>query len=191
MEVLQPGHYWKTPFVWEPGCPQPHPEAALVFEPTPEHWLLDAVASVMADSLDESDRLAVGRLGPARAAVELLALASREFEAPHGWWRLARDDKGHAVGFVLPVLFADESTRRQGHPEGTIFYMGVLPEFRGRGHCLELLAEATRVFIDARCWRIFCDTATTNHPMVNAFRRAGYSERAPWQRSVTFGRSAA
>jgi ribosomal protein S18 acetylase RimI-like enzyme len=145
----------------------------------------------MADSLDESDRLAVGRLGPARAAVELLALASREFEAPHGWWRLARDDKGHAVGFVLPVLFADESTRRQGHPEGTIFYMGVLPEFRGRGHCLELLAEATRVFIDARCWRIFCDTATTNHPMVNAFRRAGYSERAPWQRSVTFGRSAA
>src|SRR5271167_3635049 len=92
MEVLQPGHYWKTPFVWEPGCPEPGPESARAFEATPEHWLLDAVASVMADSLDESDRYAVSQLGPARAAAGLLAIASHHFAAPVGWWRLARDD---------------------------------------------------------------------------------------------------
>jgi ribosomal protein S18 acetylase RimI-like enzyme len=62
--------------------------------------------------------------------------------------------------------------------------MGVLPEFRGRGYAFELLAEATRIFDAAHCWRVFCDTATDNFPMVDAFRRAGYIEHAPWQRSV-------
>ena len=60
--------------------------------------------------------------------------------------------------------------------------MGVLPAFRG--HALCLLTQATRVFIAARCWRIFCDTCTTNAPMVQAFRTAGYREGQPWQRPL-------
>jgi ribosomal protein S18 acetylase RimI-like enzyme len=183
-EPLRPGHFWKTPFVWEPGCPEPAAADGLVYEPASTEWLHEAMAAVMADSLDESDRHAVAYGGAARAARELLSVDTDCFEQRDGWWRAARDTHGDAVGFVLPVLFKQAARWRDDRPEGTIYYMGVLPAFRGRGHGLRLLAEATRVFIAARCWRIFCDTGTANAPMVSAFRSAGYRERQPWQRPL-------
>ena len=183
-EPLRPGHFWKTPFVWEPGCPEPGPADGLAFEPAPQDWLHGALAAVMADSLDESDRYAVEHGGPAIAASELLAIAPQHFELRAGWWLRARDAERHAVGFVLPVLFKQGARWKGDRPEGTIFYMGVLPAFRGRGHALHLLAQATRVFIAARCWRIFCDTGTANAPMVQAFRTAGYREGQSWQRPL-------
>jgi ribosomal protein S18 acetylase RimI-like enzyme len=142
------------------------------------------MAAVMADSLDESDRYAVAHGGAARAARELLAVDTDYFETRDGWWRVARDADGQMVGFVLPVLFRQAARWQGERPEGTIYYMGVLPACRGRGHGLRLLAEATRVFIAARCWRIFCDTGTANTPMVQAFRSAGYREGPPWQRPL-------
>jgi ribosomal protein S18 acetylase RimI-like enzyme len=62
--------------------------------------------------------------------------------------------------------------------------MGVLPQFRARGYGLELVYEATRVFLAAGCWRIFCDTGTDNAPMIMTFRQAGYMERKQWQRPL-------
>jgi hypothetical protein len=47
-----------------------------------------------------------------------------------------------------------------------------------------LLDEATRVFIGADCWRVFCDTGSRNEPMLRTFRTAGYEERTPWQRPL-------
>jgi len=183
MDTLQPGHCWKTPFYREPGWAMPA-TSALTFEAAPGDWLLDAVAQVMADSLDESDRHAVARSGSVRAAGDLLALAPQHFETRSGWWRRGLDANGRPVGFVLPVLFRAEKNWKDGRPEGTIFYMGVLPPCRGHGHAFDLLVEATRIFDAAHCWRVFCDTGTDNVPMVHAFRRAGYQERAPWQRSL-------
>ena len=184
MEPLQPDHYWKTPFIWEPGGPVPSAESGLTYEAAPDNWLLSAVAQVMSSSIDASDRYAVGEFGAERAAADLLALAPEYFELRPGWWQLARDRDGSAVGFVLPALLQGEGRWRNGRPQGTIFYMGVLPEFRGHGHGRELLAQATRTFIAADCWRILCDTGTDNHPMIEAFRQAGYTERSRWQRSV-------
>lgn len=184
MDPPQPGHFWKTPFYWEPGCPQPPSDPALAFEPATAGWLHGAVAQVMASSIDESDQVAVRESGAQGAAAELLALAPQYFELRPNWWRLARDVQGNEVGFVLPVLLGGEKAWKHGKPQGSIFYMGVLPRFRGKGHARELLAEATRVFIEAGCWRIFCDTSSLNHPMMNAFRAAGYMERSPWQRPL-------
>jgi ribosomal protein S18 acetylase RimI-like enzyme len=184
MEPLKPDHYWKTPFIWEPGCPLPPATPSLRFEAVDDAWLLPAVAQVMSDSLDESDKHVVGRFGPSGAVADLFAFNAEVFEKRPGWWTAAVDDQGRRVGFVLPVLFRREATWKDGRPEGTIFYMGVLPGFRGHRYALELLAQATRVFIAANCWRIFCDTGTDNSPMVRAFRQAGYKERAPWQRSI-------
>ena len=138
----------------------------------------------MASSLDESDRFTVPRIGAVAAAQELYELLPQYFERKPGWWRMAKDRDGQMVGFVLPVTFKEERFWKDGKPHGTVVYMGVLPAFRGHGYGLELVHEATRVFIGADCWRVFCDTGSDNVPTVNAFRRAGYMERKPWQRPL-------
>ena len=184
MEALQPGHFWKTPFIWEPGCVEPPATSELSFVDLTEEWLIGAAAEVMSHSLDESDQYAVTNVGAAQAAKELLAINTQYFERPSNWWRAAVDGNGRKVGFVLPIVFQDKTRWKDGQPQGTIYYMGVLPEYRGLGYSFALLNEATRVFVQANCWRIFCDTGTDNEPMVKAFRRAGYKERTPWQRPL-------
>jgi len=138
----------------------------------------------MSDSLDESDRHAIRRHGRIRAASHLLESAPDHFAWKREWWQAALDAEDRRIGFVLPVLFRSETTWRNGQPEGTIFYMGVLSAFRGQGYGLDLLFEATRVLIAANCWRILCDTGTGNHAIVRTFRNAGYQELEPWERSI-------
>ena len=164
MEPPQPGHFWKTPFIWEPGCPQPPVASALGFLDADDAWLGDALAEVMSHSLDESDQYAVAHGGAAQAVEELLALVPQYFERPANWWRAAVDLSGRQVGFVLSVLFLDKARWKDGCPQAATLHMGVLPEFRGRGHAVALLHEATRVLIQAGCWRIFCDAGTDNAP---------------------------
>jgi ribosomal protein S18 acetylase RimI-like enzyme len=156
----------------------------LDFEPVSDEALRPAIGAVMSTSMDEPDRFTVPSLGIAAAVQEVYELLPRHFERQAGWWRMGRDAQGRTVGFVLPVIFKEERLWRDGRPQGTILYMGVLPEFRGLGYGLELLHEATRVFIEPGCWRIFCDTGTDNAPMIEAFRQAGYTEREPRQRPL-------
>ena len=184
MQAPQPGHYWKTPFYWESNCATPPGSGSLKFEAASDQWLRGAIADVMQSPTDDSDRYTVPRVGVAAAVQELFDLQSLYFERPPGWWRLAMDPTNRPVGFVLPVLFKEDRFWKEGRPQGTIFYMGVLPEFRGLGYALALVHEATRVFIEAGCWRVFCDTGTDNLPMVKTFRQAGYMERTPWQRPL-------
>jgi len=178
------GTYWKTPFLWEPGSPEPLASSSLTFQVADEKWLESAVADVMSHSLDESDRFAVARHGAEHAVTHLMAMLPDYFERPEGWWHAGIDAEGNKVGFVLPVLFKDASQWKGRRPQGTIFYMGVLPPFRGHGYGLALVHHATRLFIEAGCWRILCDTGSDNLPMVSTFRRAGYHERSPWLRPI-------
>ncbi len=184
MDAPAPGHYWKTPFIWEPGCPVPPTQGALRYEIAPEPWLRQSMATVMRHSLDESDLCTVRMIGIDKAVDEVYGVAQQYFEERAGWWRAAADSQGQRVGFVLTTVFADKSRWKGGQPQGTILYMGVLPEHRGHGYALELILEATRTCISANCWRAFCDTGSGNHPMVNAFRKAGYQERKQWQRPL-------
>lgn len=183
MSEAPPGQFWKTPFFWDPTCPPPAP-ARLAFRPVDEAWLPGALAQVMATSVDESDQHEVATLGADGAARALLDVMPSYFEREAGWWRSAHTAGGDAVGFVLPARFRAAKNWREGRPEGTVFYVGVLPAFRGQGHGAQLLAEATRVFIAANCWRGFCDTSSRNEPMKRAFRSAGYREQAPWLRPI-------
>jgi|WetSurMetagenome_2_1015567.scaffolds.fasta_scaffold51437_3 ribosomal protein S18 acetylase RimI-like enzyme len=179
--------YWKIPFIWEPGCPVPGASegaAALYFVQAEAEWLRQALAIAMASSLDESDRIAVQRAGAVGAADELLAICPDLFEHADEWWRVAVDSVGQPIGFVLPAIMSDRSRWKAGLPKGTIVYIAVLPGFRGRGYSHPLLAEATRILVTAGCWCILCDTAATNAPMIQTFRRAGYLEQPPWQRPL-------
>lgn len=184
MDTLPPGHYWKTPFYWEACCPLPPCARSLSFAPASDEALRPVIGAVMATSMDDSDRFNVPRIGVEAAVQEVYDLLPRYFAREPDWWRIGSDAQGRAVGFVLPVTFKEERYSKDGQPQGTIFYMGVLPAFRGHGYGLELVHEATRIFLAAGCWRIFCDTGTDNAPMVGAFRQAGYIERERWQRPL-------
>jgi ribosomal protein S18 acetylase RimI-like enzyme len=184
MEALKPGHFWKTPFLWTPGCKAPGPASKLRFDAAEPGWLEQAVASVMATSADESDQAAVAELGGLAAARELLSFDAEYFEVRPGWWAHAVNALGERVGFVLLARLKPDRYWKEGKAQGTIYYMGILPGHRGKGYAADLLDEATRVFIGADCWRVFCDTGSRNEPMLRTFRTAGYEERTPWQRPL-------
>jgi ribosomal protein S18 acetylase RimI-like enzyme len=182
MDAPEPGHFWKTPFLWEHGCPLPPETSDYSFPPVEQAWLEAALAEVMAHSPDESDTFCVAKYGARKAALDLLALCGPYFERPAGWWQSAVDSSGRQLGFVLPVLFKDPARFKDGRPQGTILHIGVLPPYRGQGVGHALLHQATRTLIAAGCWRIFCDASSRNAPMIGAFRKAGYLERKQWQR---------
>lgn len=184
MESLQSGNYWKTPFYWEPGCTQPPSESRLNFVSISDKDLRSMLADAMSTSMDESDRFNVPRVGIGAAVQEVFDLLPHYFDKTPDSWRVGINAEGAPIGFVLPVIFKEERYWKEGWAQGTILYMGVLQQYRGQAFGLELVHEATRVLLRAKCWRIFCDTGSSNHPMINAFRSAGYIERKQWQRPL-------
>ena len=61
----------------------------------------------------------------------------------------------------------------------TIFYVGVVPEMRGRGYVDDLLAAGTATLLEARAGEakdmlLRADTDVANAPMADAFERAGW-----------------
>jgi ribosomal protein S18 acetylase RimI-like enzyme len=185
MEELKPGFYWKTPFLWDDECKVLQTTAPVVYEAAEPNWLSKAVAQTLSTSLDASDQYAVAQLGARKAAEEFLSMAPKHFDMQADWWRMAKDEEGNRVGYVLPVLYKGKKSKREGRPESTIFYMGVLPEYRGKGYGKCLLEESIRVCKQANVWRLFCDTATDNQPMIKAFREVGFKEEKPWQQSIS------
>ncbi|GAA1752339.1 GNAT family N-acetyltransferase [Agromyces humatus] len=99
-------------------------------------------------------------------------VAERQFEeefahytTPRGWWRVAADESGKPVGFVIPA---------RNSYNHIIAYIGVLPEHRGNGWIDGILAEGTRVLAEAGAPHIRAATDVGNVPMAAAFARAGY-----------------
>ena len=175
------GCYLKIPFVWERDCPVPAQESRLCFRPAADDWLAQALSEVLATSLDPADLLAVADRGAQAAASLLISLAGPPFKQQPDWWQLAQTHFGEPVGFVLCSVFVRDGERPL---EGTIFYMGVMPGHRGNGYGRRLLDQATRTLLSIGAERILCDTAAINHPMISAFRHAGYIERQPWERPL-------
>jgi RimJ/RimL family protein N-acetyltransferase len=65
----------------------------------------------------------------------------------------------------------------------TLFYVGVVPEMRGRGYVDDLLAAGTATLLDARAEGgtekpLRADTDVANAPMAAAFGRAGWTRFA-------------
>ncbi len=100
---------------------------------------------------------------------ELVRLAGDAFD-PDGWW-VVRED-GRAAGVLLPQVRAD---RRD---TGTLFYVGVLPAWRGRGLGRRLHALGLRKLGERGCRRYVGSTEARNVPMLAVFARNGCRETA-------------
>jgi RimJ/RimL family protein N-acetyltransferase len=130
---------------------------------------VDAMRRVSEGTLDREIREERERLGPQGAAREFFEDARRVKHEP-SWWRLAYASNRDLVGLVMP-----------SEPPAflTVFYVGVVPEMRGRGYVDDLLSAGTAMLLDVRRRDgnekpLRADTDVANGPMAAAFERAGW-----------------
>jgi GNAT superfamily N-acetyltransferase len=175
--------YWKVPFVRSsdgaPPVDRLPPDARWVTAHAVGGFV-DLVADCMAASADAWDNAAVAALGAARAA-ELVTTGLSGYHHDPDWWQVLTVDDVPA-GFVLPAVF--EGCDRDGLDEATIVHIGVHPSRRGRGLARLLLRQATRALVGHGVWRIYCDTAAANRPMIHLFETEGWERQPPHQRPV-------
>jgi GNAT superfamily N-acetyltransferase len=156
-------------YEWVPDVGLPESSGRLTFAAEADNEAFLAVFKKIAmGSLDVTTRRGVEVVGvDAQVGEEMDIYLS--MPGDRDWWRLAYTPEGELAGLAIP------SANAAGHVVG---YLGVVPEMRGRGYVDDLLAEITRILVDAGAERIVADTDTTNVPMARAFERAGYSKFA-------------
>lgn len=178
--------YLKVPFVWEEPKPLIKIFSRLEFKAARTlnyEVLLSVVARVMESSIDASDRKQVVEHGSRQAAEQFLSESKDGFLYQDEWWQIGFNSDDRVVGFVFPVIYPD--CAKDGLEEATIYYIGVLPEYRGQGFATDLLLNGTRVLQDVGVWRVFCDTDANNLPMISTFKRVGYQQYGePYQRPL-------
>lgn len=129
---------------------------------------VDALARVTEGTLDRLDALEVERLGPALHAEWYVRGLEGEGVEPTRWL-LGYD--GDELAALLVLQEWDEDT-------GTLAYIGVAPEHRGRGLGAELVAEARRRLAADGLQKMLADVDLDNGPMLAALERAGMERRA-------------
>ncbi|MFE2474942.1 dihydrofolate reductase family protein [Streptomyces sp. NPDC059389] len=149
---------------WTPEAGIPASSGRLVFTEGTDEEFLDVFRRIAVGSLDGETRRNLEAMGPeatAREEVDFYLGCPGE----RSWWRIARTPDGRVAGLALPS--ATPYNRNVG-------YLGVVPELRGHGYVDDVLAEITRVQVEAGAELITATTDTDNAPMAAAFARAGY-----------------
>lgn len=100
---------------------------------------------------------------------ELVEMAGSKFDP--ACWMMALIE-GEAVGVVLPQEFADSEG------EGTLFYVAVVPRFRGRGYGRALHATGLAMLAARGVMRYIGSTDTRNEPMLRVFEANGCPQSA-------------
>ncbi|MEM8674704.1 MAG: GNAT family N-acetyltransferase [Cyanobacteria bacterium P01_G01_bin.67] len=178
--------YLKVPFVWKEPKPSIEIPSRLEFKAARTlsyEVLISVVAQVMESSIDASDRKQVVESGSRQAAEQFLSESKDGFSYQDEWWQIGFSSDDRVVGFVFPVIYPGYA--KNGLEEASIYYIGVLPEYRGQSFAIDLLLKGTRILQDVGVWRVFCDTDTNNIPMISTFKRVGYQQYSePWQHSL-------
>jgi RimJ/RimL family protein N-acetyltransferase len=161
----------KVAFRWHAVGLLPSPRRPLVFralEEVGKEAYLDALRRVMEGTLDQVDQQERLRIGPDVQAQNAFQMLQNSFFSRPQWWQLAYLPENELVGLLMPVLFD------KGGDEGTIGYIGVVPELRGQGYIDELLIQCTATLQAVGATGIFADTDRRNYPMIQSFGRVGY-----------------
>ncbi|MFI6849344.1 dihydrofolate reductase family protein [Kitasatospora sp. NBC_00085] len=149
---------------WTPDAGLPASSGRLTFTEGSDEEFLDVFRRIAEGSLDAETRRNVASMGAEAAAREEVDFYLG-CPGERSWWRLARTPDGQVAGLALPS--ATPYNRNVG-------YLGVVPELRGQGYVDDVLAEITRVQVEAGAELITATTDTGNAPMAAAFARAGY-----------------
>lgn len=169
-------------FLLLPNTPRPKVErAALEFRNLTQVGnavFKRAMTSVTRGTFDQMTANLVTEIG-ADAETEQSFTELQQVGFDPSWWELAYDAENHLIGLVMPTML--------GRHMGTIGYIGVVPEQRGRGYIDTLLARATDTLLSLDIQQIRADTDVSNAPMAAAFTRAGYTNfatRREYQRKL-------
>ena len=130
-----------------------------------EAAFVDMVARVTVNTLDSvmaADAARLGDLPAAQAYVDSL----KQIDFNPDWWKLGYDGEA-CIGLILPQKFHDGV--------GAINYIGVVPEYRGRGYGLSLLMEGTRILVDDGVYEIIADIDVANKPLAQQLEQVGYA----------------
>ena len=165
----------KRAFVWNEPRPLEARADRLVFKSlrdVGEKAFVAAIERSIEGSLDQVDQELSGEESHREIAVGHFDVDREYFGFEPEWWRLAQDRAGQTVGFVQPAYFKGED--KGDLKEGTIVYIGVVPQQRGNGYVVDLLHHATATLQQEGVWRILCDTDAQNFPMIRAFQSLDY-----------------
>lgn len=138
-------------------------------EDVSESEYIDALIRVSESTLDNRIDAEIKDKGAyIQAEEEFNNLKQMEYEK--SWWKLiyCKDDNS-LIGLVMPTM---------APTFGTIAYIGVIPEKRGKGYIHKLLSLGTKVLFDNNVREIKVDTDINNKPMAAAFIKAGYTQFA-------------
>lgn len=130
---------------------------------------VDAIERVSTGTLDTIDRQNIARFGAKAAAEHFFDSIADGMDYEPRLWKLAYTPDGSLVGLVAPV--------KMWGALGTLGYIGVVPEQRGKGYVDDLLREGNAALAAEGIGRIVADTDIANVPMQRAFLRAGYVQQ--------------
>ena len=127
----------------------------------------DRFIEVMAEAATGDPFEDVGTRDPRSDFADLISYAGASFDPT--WWCVAYLDR-NPIGVVLPQVFSDRTN------EGTLFYVGVLPEFRGRGFGRILHSSGLGRLARRGVERYVGSTDARNLPMIAVFRANGCAQ---------------
>lgn len=155
-------------------------EPSLGFRPLPkvgEEAFVAAIASTYEGTRDSWLSKTIEEHGPLGAAQADFRDAQAMEHLPD-WWELAYTEDGAVAGVIM--VSRSPST-------AVIYYVGVVPEHRGRGLAPLLVRRGTERLVESRATEIRGDCDRDNIGMVKGFERAGYEQfarRRTYQRSI-------
>jgi GNAT superfamily N-acetyltransferase len=134
--------------------------------------LVERTSESCNDSQTKYFSRSLGSCGDAELTLEIMELASHN----PGWWLVALGPGERQTGIVLPVL---------NYGELTIGYIGVVPEFRGRGIASYLLSQVYPIVRRSGYSVIYAEVDKGNRSMHRTLANSGFrleSEKQEWRK---------
>lgn len=129
---------------------------------------VEAIASTYVDTRDSWINETIRERG-AHEATRADFGDMMEMEHVPDWWELAYTSGGELVGVVMGA---------RNPSSAVLAYIGVVPEYRGRGYSSLLVRRGTEQLRRSSVDEIRADCDLENVAMVRAFTRAGYTQMA-------------